>query len=308
MTHRKKGFTLVELLVVIAIIALLAALLLPALARVRELARRSKCGKLANQIATGQNNYATDRNQRGQPEAFVRGTESFCMTTVPANSTTSTDASRAYVYMCKQGLLDTLQTLSCPSDPLVAVLDAPGKNLGKTDLDIPPENAVVMMQWASPGSPALLETGHTYMSFAMQSGNTVQQAMIHPNIQAKIPIVGERNPWDTAFGTILSGQVVTDNSADGNPWNHNREGATISFADGHNTFLSSSRELEMPLKPTATAAGAAENSGYDYLYDNTAPTLTKNTTTPAGTTSDGGGLSNGTTGNRATEFTCWLTI
>ena len=61
--QRSSGFTLIELLVVIAIIAILAAILFPVFAKVREKARQTQCASNLNQIGLAEVQYVQDYDQ-----------------------------------------------------------------------------------------------------------------------------------------------------------------------------------------------------------------------------------------------------
>lgn len=66
-SHGRTGFTLIELLVVISIIALLVAILLPALGRARAVSQRTVCTAHLRQVGLGQINYSMENKGWGMP-------------------------------------------------------------------------------------------------------------------------------------------------------------------------------------------------------------------------------------------------
>jgi len=71
---RREGFTLIELLVVIAIIAILAAVLFPVFAKVREKARQITCASNLKQVGLGIMQYEQDNNDYLVPSYMANRT------------------------------------------------------------------------------------------------------------------------------------------------------------------------------------------------------------------------------------------
>ncbi len=113
---KKNRFTLIELLVVIAIIAILAALLLPALARARDRGRQIKCTGNFKQYLAGFQIYANGSNDFWVPRWDERGR--WC------ENLDLIDAIGVRVWDRSWGAFYWQTSMLCPS----AVFPAPGGN------------------------------------------------------------------------------------------------------------------------------------------------------------------------------------
>jgi prepilin-type N-terminal cleavage/methylation domain-containing protein len=129
---RSRGFTLIELLVVIAIIAILAAILLPALTAARERARAAQCMSNTRQLMLCWLIYSSDNNDvlmsvgvDGNTPAWVGGSVDSQTTPgqpwiTPGNGDTATLVDPAQSLISSVGCVKNPFVFKCPSDTYVS--------------------------------------------------------------------------------------------------------------------------------------------------------------------------------------------
>ena len=213
---QKKGFTLIELLVVIAIIAILAAMLLPALAKAKGRAQAVSCQSNTKQLLLGWMLFVDDNDDR-LPAGLVGGGMDWTANSDNTNSAKLINANDSPLanYVKSAGVY------KCPSDKYMSAAN-PGPRVRSTAFN------------AALGGNPQIETGTPYPGrtyFAARKSSD----LVKPG-PAMIWVTLDEHPdsINDAVFHLIEGRLPTQAEWRDLPASyHYGGGCNFSFADGH---------------------------------------------------------------------------
>ena len=210
---KRKGFTLVELLVVIAIIALLMSILMPALARVRELAQRVVCGTNCSGIVKAMLVYGNDTETGRFPRAGGIATTWGSAVDINAQGVWTSATISSSLYLLIAFDYTSAKQFVCKSDPLVSEFKG--------------GNAEDFVDFGSP-------VNHNSYAYHMPYAGTNNVSYVMSGASdTGMAVIADRNP----FVLVVDPQTQELAKLANNSENHQGDGQNVAYVDAHVKFM-----------------------------------------------------------------------